>query len=164
MKKIALILFGFLFVTVVYSQRKYYHLGRINTMDKSAVVKVIVADDPSIDSNDEQKYLYIISKNYADVSSMIDYNCLIKARKALISMVSKTADLDLSAGTLDKFIAEEPYDFNFGYLTGKGKVTWYMRLEEDKSNNILLFKDWQEIARAFDMGIDKIKELKLAHK
>lgn len=169
MKKSILILFSFLFATVVYSQKfKFYPLGRINTMHKNVVVRLNVVDNKSRDSNDKLKYHYMISKKRKygdDVSSIIDYNCLIKARKALMSMVPKTADLDLSADVLENFIAKEPLDFRFGYYTNKGKLSWYMTLDKKyKSNNTLFFKDWQEIARAFNMGIDKIKELKLAHK
>ena len=71
------------------------------------------------------------------------------------------SELDLSSVSdylENKFITED--GFQVGYYVSKGKVSWYMQLENYGSGNTAFIKNYDTLINTFKLGKEKIEELK----
>ncbi|MDY0780967.1 hypothetical protein [Tenacibaculum sp. IB213877] len=114
-------------------------------------------------SGNEEKYFLQISKKgkYDTKTASIAYEDVMEIQKAILRLKAQVEiDLNTKSDYLEnKFITED--GFEVGYYINKEKSTWYINLEKYGSNNTLFTKNYEILENAFQLGKEKIEELKL---
>lgn len=178
MKKTLLMLFSFLFVSVVFGQ----DVKDANTKMDEFVSKtgvILKFEDYTLDniklnygvaeakirkviSGGETKFFHQISKEgkYGTKTASIAYEDLLEIQKALIALKSQVSgDTDTSSDYIEnKFVTDD--GFEVGYFVSRGKLNWYMTLEKYGSGNTIFMKDGSTIEQAFIAAKAKMDELK----
>ena len=107
-------------------------------------------------------YFYQIEKTgeTQTITASIEYSDLVELIKAIASMKNEVGpDVSGNPDYLEnKYITSD--GLSAGYYILKGKVNWYIRLENHGSGKTLLVNDVETIETAFISAKDKIDELK----
>ena len=106
----------------------------------------------------ETRYFYVVEKQGKTSSSTgsIEYNDLLQVTKVLATLKGEALD-DLSGKpdyVENKYITDD--GFQFGYYITEGKSKWYIKLEQNGTDNTLFINDVQTIESSFNEAKYKI--------
>lgn len=179
MKIIITLIFSLILINGVFSQEKKEQKSKMSDfVSKTGVIikfedynlpnikamfyNVVESRIRKITSGNEEQFFFQISKKgkYDTKTTSIAYDDLLEVQKALIKLKSQSeSDLNATSDYLEnKFISDD--GFRIGYYINKKKLTWTMRLEKHGSDNTVFIKDFVTLLEAFNLGKEKIEELK----
>jgi len=110
----------------------------------------------------ETRYFYVVEKQGKTSSSTgsIEYNDLLQVTKVLATLKGEALD-DLSSKpdyVENKYVTND--GFQFGYYITEGKSKWYIKLEQNGTDNTLFINDVQTIESSFNEAKYKIEAIK----
>jgi len=110
----------------------------------------------------ETRYFYVVEKQGKASTSTgsIEYNDLLQVTKVLETLKDEALH-DLSSRpdyAENKYVTDD--GFQFGYYITEGKSKWYIKLEQDGTDNTLFINDVQTIESSFKEAKYKIEAIK----
>ena len=120
---------------------------------ETRVRKVIVGD--------ELKYFYLIEKESknANTTASIEYSDLLEVIKALAILKNEAAADQVSKPDYleNKFVTSD--GFQLGYYITEGAGKWYMKFDQNGSDNTVFINDVQTIESSLNAAKNKIEEM-----
>src|SRR5688500_9273655 len=110
----------------------------------------------------ETRYFYVVEKQGKTSTSTgsIEYNDLLQVTKVLATLKGEALN-DLSSRSdyvENKYVTDD--GFQFGYYITEGKSKWYIKLEQNGTDNTLFINDVQTIESSFNEAKYKIEAIK----
>ncbi|HKZ36174.1 MAG TPA: hypothetical protein VJ184_00885 [Chryseolinea sp.] len=110
----------------------------------------------------ETRYFYVVEKQSKTSTSTgsIEYNDLLQVTKVLATLKGEALN-DLSSKrdyVENKYVTDDGFQFGY-YITG-GKSKWYIKLEQNGTDNTLFINDVQTIENSFNEAKYKIEAIK----
>jgi hypothetical protein len=110
----------------------------------------------------ETRYFYVVEKQGKTSTSTgsIEYNDLLQVTKVLATLKGEALN-DLSSRpdyVENKYVTDD--GFQFGYYITEGKSKWYIKLEQNGTDNTLFINDVQTIESSFNEAKYKIEAIK----
>ena len=110
----------------------------------------------------ETRYFYVVEKQGKTSTSTgsIEYNDLLQVTKVLATLKGEALN-DLSSKrdyVENKYVTDD--GFQFGYYITEGKSKWYIKLEQNGTDNTLFINDVQTIENSFNEAKYKIEAIK----
>jgi len=110
----------------------------------------------------ETRYFYIVEKQGKTSTSTgsIEYNDLLQVTKVLATLKGEALNDQSSRPDYveNKYVTDD--GFQFGYYITEGKSKWYIKLEQNGTDNTLFINDVQTIESSFNEAKYKIEAIK----